>query len=36
MMGARVFTQDIHRFQKLCNFGIAVHQHFAVRNSLRK
>jgi len=32
---AKLFTQDIHRFQELRNFGIAVHQHFVVRDGLR-
>src|ERR1700730_755853 len=32
---AKLSTEDIHHFYELCNFGIAVYQHFAVRNGLR-
>src|ERR1700688_3580121 len=33
--GAKLFAKDIHHFQELRNFGIAVHKHFVVCDHLR-
>jgi hypothetical protein len=32
---AKLQTKDIHRFQELRNFGVAVHEHLVVHDGLR-